>query len=219
VRADGATAYYRLGESGTTAYDWAGWGDATVRGPSGTTSGALPGDGARTFDGSSTAFVSGQQVKPPNTFSVEAWFRTTTTRGGKLFGYGNTLPTVGGSTSYDRQVYLDDAGHLVYGVHQDGARTLTTAGRYNDGAWHHVVATLGPNGMSLYVDGVLRGRNTGVTWGQSFYGFWRFGGDTLTGWPDAPTSAYLAGALDEVAVYPVALTDAQVARHFADRWR
>ena len=54
-----------------------------------------------------------------------------------------------------------------------------------------------------------------MTYGQSTVGYWRAGGDTLSGWPNAPTSANLAGTLDEIAVYPVVLGAGQVAAHFA----
>jgi hypothetical protein len=53
---------------------------------------------------------------------------------------------------------------------------------------------------------------------QSYDGYWRVGGDRLNGWPSRPSSDYLNGTVDEVAVYPVALTVTQVANHFnADR--
>ena len=87
--------------------------------------------------------------------------------------------------------------------------------------WHHVVATLGPGGMTLSVDGVLIGSNTN-TRAQPYSGYWRIGGDNLKGWADpadyaspAPPSYYLNGLIDEVAVYPIALTQNQVASHYA----
>ena len=59
--------------------------------------------------------------------------------------------------------------------------------------------------MRLYVDGQLVGTNTTTT-AQSYTGYWRVGGDAGV----TSTSAYLAGTIDEVAVYATALTAAQV---------
>ena len=68
--------------------------------------------------------------------------------------------------------------------------------------------------MALYVDGVLIGTNATVT-PDAYNGYWRLGGGNLTGWPNAPASSALLGTFDEVAVYPTALSAAQVAAHFA----
>lgn len=86
---------------------------------------------------------------------METWIRTTTTRGGKVIGFGNL--TMQNSTRYDKQVYMANNGRLVFGVYSGGYRTVTTTGAYNDGNWHHVVATQGTGGMALYVDGQAAG--------------------------------------------------------------
>jgi PKD repeat protein len=81
---------------------------------------------------------------------------------------------------------------------------------FNDGMWHHVVATQGADGMRLYVDGIQRGTNP-TTSGQAYTGYWRAGGDRCF---SGATSSYFAGALDEVAVYPRVLPPTDVAAHF-----
>jgi hypothetical protein len=150
----------------------------------------------------------------PGSYSVELWFRSTSTRGGKLIGFEN-VPT-GWGASYDRHVYMTNAGRLTYGVMSGGVRrTVQTSGTYNDGGWHHVVATQGASGMNLYVDGAQVGSQASVTTVDPYSGHWRLGGGRLTSWLDAPSSAALAGMLDEVAVYPTALSAARVAAHFA----
>ncbi len=60
--------------------------------------------------------------------------------------------------------------------------------------------------MALYVDGKRVGSRTDTTTGQAYTGYWRVGGDNLGGWPNQPTSNYFAGTIDEVAIYPTALT-------------
>ena len=75
---------------------------------------------------------------------------------------------------------------------------------YNDNQWHHVVATQGADGMKLYVDGLQVATNA-ATDAASYTGYWRVGGDRCYG---GQTSNYLAGTVDEAAVYATALTGA-----------
>ena len=217
VRADGASSQWRLGESsGSVAYDTAGFADLVLgstvsRGAAGAI--ADDPDRASTFDGTSTGTAGTTHAVPaPNTFSTEAWFRTTSTAGGKITGFGDA--STGLSKNYDRHVYMDGTGRVSFGLNPGSKKVLTSAGSYNDGEWHHVVATLGSGGSALYLDGVLVGSNSSVTSGQSIpAGYWRVGGDNLNNWP-ASSGRYFAGTIDEVAVYPTALTATQVQKHF-----
>ncbi len=106
-------------------------------------------------------------------------------------------------------------GRLVFGVYPGSVQTITSTAAYNDNQWHHVVASLGPSGMALHVDGASAGSRSDVTTAQSYMGYWRVGGDSVGSWPSAPTSAYFAGAIDDVAVYSRVLSGAEVQNHFA----
>jgi large repetitive protein len=217
VLADGASLYWRYDEaSGTFA------GDSSTGDDSGlyvggltrqVTPGAVTGDanpGLGT-DGSTGYVHSERRHDRPSQFTLETWFRTTTTQGGKLIGFGNGQTNLSGN--YDKHVYMTNDGRLVFGVWNGHPDTLTTAGSFNDGQWHHVAASQGPNGMALYVDGVRAGRNS-VTSSQDYSGYWRVGGDNLNGWPNQPSSNFFGGTLDETAVYPTVLTANQVADHY-----
>lgn len=212
-----ARSYWPLGEtSGTTAFDWASGIDATVgAGVTRGAAGAVIGDSGTgsTFDGSATGFAAtNAPEQASDTFSVEAWVKTTSTKGGKIIGFGTTNTST--SSSYDRHVYMDDAGRIWFGVHPGGVRTVNTTAAYNDGKWHQVVATLGPAGMALYVDGAKAASRADVTGGQAYSGYWRIGGDNLGGWTSRPTSNFIAAAIDEVAVYGSPLTLAEVIDHY-----
>ncbi|GGC16493.1 LamG-like jellyroll fold domain-containing protein [Cellulomonas carbonis] len=215
VAAHGATSHWRLGESsGARAYDAVGWNDMTV--PSGVTrgtSGALASGGtAYTFDGTSAEYTATRTyMRVGDVLSLEAWFRTTSTRGGKILGFGDAA--TGDSILLDRHLYLDNGGRVFFGVRPAAALTVNSPSSYNNGQWHHVVGTLSPAGMRLYVDGVRVASRTDVTRAAPTDGYWRIGGDRLTGWNGQPSSFYLAGSIDEVAVYPRALTDTEVAQH------
>ncbi len=59
-------------------------------------------------------------------------------------------------------------------------RTVSSAGTYNDGSCHHIVATLSATtGMALYVDGKRVASDAGTTSAQAYTGYWRIGGDNL----------------------------------------
>lgn len=222
VRGDRASSYWRLGEStGTTGYDWAGYNDLTEQSGVGHgASGAIGGDanGAASFDGSTAgSAATAAAIDAPSTYSLEAWIKTTSTSGGKIIGFGNTAS--GNSSSYDRHLYLDNAGHLLFGVYNNGVHTVSGPAAYNDGAWHHIVASQSGDGMVLYVDGLRVGSDSGAVANTPYSGYWRVGGDNLGGWPAQPTSNNLAGAIDDVAVYPVALNATQIRHHYSDSGR
>ena len=218
VLQEGASGYWRMGEpSGTNVVDWAGTNDAVTRNTVvRNTTGAISGDSDTASTFSSNIFGHGHAIaqtrlRGPDTFSLQGWFRTTTNQGGKIIGFGNA--NSGSSSNYDRHVYMDSAGRLWFGVHPGHVETVNSAATYNDGAWHQVVATLGPDGMGLYVDGELQDSKEDVSSAQAYEGYWRIAGDNLNGWPSA-SSAYFSGAIDEVAVYPSALTAQQVENNY-----
>jgi hypothetical protein len=222
VLGDNASNYWRLGEpSGTTGNDYAGYTSLTeATGVGHGAVGAIIGDpdAASTFDGTTNGVASTTTaVDGPNLFSVEAWFSTTTTAGGKILGFGDA--SSGESSSYDRQIYMDNSGHIVFGVYNNGVYSIQSAKTYNDGSYHHVVGTLSPAGLILYIDGKRVGTNGGTTVGQTYTGYWRVGEDNLGGWPSQPTSSAFAGSIDDVAVYPAALTISQVQKHYVDSGR
>jgi PKD repeat protein len=213
VRADGATDLWSLGEStGSTAYDLEGVTDMTL-GSAVTTgaAGGLTGDQntAYTFANNTASYASTRKaVAGPQTFTVEAWVKTTTKVGGRVLGFGNS--TTGTSSSYDRIVFMDANGRLNFGVYDGTTKIVTSTAAYNDGKWHQVAATLSASGLVLYVDGKQVASRTDATSAQVFNGYWRIGQDSV--WSGSKT---FTGSIDEVAIYPTALTADQLAGHVA----
>jgi hypothetical protein len=214
--------FWQLDEpDGTTAVDTVGFEDA-VAGPgvTGGATGAVGGSGgsAWRFDGSSQGYAQTATTEsPPDVMSLEAWFRTSSTAGGKLVGFQDRLANNRRDVDSDRHLYLDTNGKVNFGVRPDQTRQVaTSSAAYNDGKWHLATGTLGPDGIRLYVDGVLQRHNPNATVGQHLLrGFWRIGGSSLTGWPGAPATGFFDGRIDEVAVYRRVLTPAQVQARFA----
>ncbi len=206
--------YWPLGEpSGATGLDWAGGDDLTLAGATRTTQGQAT-DGstdATSFSGSSSSFGSTRSLSTGmGVYSVEAWFRTTSSQGGKIVGFGDRA--TGASSSYDRHIYLSGSGVVTFGNYPGQVRVVQSGAGYNDGQWHHVVGSLGPDGMTLWLDGVRIGTRADTTSAQSYSGYWRIGGDNIGSWPNV-NSHYLNGTIADVAVYDRVLSRAEVDGH------
>jgi hypothetical protein len=196
--------------TGTQGYDVSMNSDnATLVGAPSWTTGIV--GNAVTLNGTSQYASTANQVSGPSAFTVEIWFQTAVnySLGGRLMGFGDAQ--IGASTNRDRQLYLDNAGHIIFGTKPSVYKTVTTTATYNDGSWHHVAGSLGAGGLLLYVDGIRQGTDLTTTTAGSYSGYWRLGYDDLTGWPSAPTSSYLAGSIDEARVLTRQLSDAEVA--------
>jgi hypothetical protein len=173
--------------------------------------GPLGGSKALGLNGSSAYTADVNQVAGPATSSYTEliWFKATT--GGTLMGFADTqTPT--GVASWDKMLWVDNTGHVVYGVYPGSTVEVTSTKTYADGNWHLAVATLNTtNGLTLYVDGAVQGTNTTTKSAQAYNGYWHLGWDNVTsGWADSPTDPYFTGSLADAAVLPSALSAAQV---------
>jgi len=166
------------------------------------TSVRFPGGGTQTL-------VSTTAVDNPQVYSLETWFKTTTTSGGRLIGFGNSADN-STSSNYDRYIYMLDSGQLRYGIWTGTTSTVDSPLSYNDGQWHQAVATQGPGGQQLFVDGTLVGTGAATT-PQGYTGYWRLGTDNT--WGGASSNDF-AGSFDETAVYDTVLAAGTVNQHY-----
>lgn len=204
---DAAAPFARLTDSGTL--------NTPLSPGSGVKLGAagMNGDTAAQFSGTSSGTATESSTENgPQSFAIETWIKTTTTKGGKIVGFGkNSWFT----SNNDRHVYMDNSGRLVFGVYPNSTvKTITTPNAYNDGQWHQVVAQVSTAGMQLYVDAALVASDATTTGAEDNSGSWSVGGGNLTGWPDKPSSTYFAGTIDDTAIYYGSLTPAQLAAHY-----
>ncbi|HXX91255.1 MAG TPA: LamG domain-containing protein [Acidimicrobiales bacterium] len=250
VLADAPTSYWPLQDTGSALYTGAianlpanaaattyrdasnnpGTNVGTGQGTLGVDASGPIGDSATTFDGS-TGWIQTATGPPtafyaspgPQTFSLAGWFKTTSS--GSILGF-TTLQGNGTPTMWDRHMWVDPSGHVVFGVYPNGYfevnSSATTAKNYADGNWHFVVATVAPVSATvgtvlLYVDGALVAGSagdetiTGSDPAQVYGGWWHLGWSNATStWPDPPTSAYWGGSLGQMAVFPSALSGANV---------
>jgi hypothetical protein len=207
----GPVAYWKFDENvGTTAHDSSGNSNTgilinTPLWEPGESGSGLYLNGSSQYVTSTTAYAN------PVGFTLEAWFKTTTTSGGKIIGLGTTQ--IGSSTSYDRQIYMLNNGTITFDLN---TTDISTTASYNNGVWHHVVGTQSATGgTKLYIDGILIGADPAGTTPESFTGYWRIGYDSLTGEPNPPSSFYFAGTIDDVKVYNYTRTASQIKQDYA----
>ena len=236
VAARNASLFWRLSDSGTTIADSSASHAVTGHTEGGVTSttGMITGDGARRLDGSTGALVADVPVTIPTSFTMSAWFRSTSVTGGSILAMSSTPQ--GDAASIDRAITMDNNGNLVFATRRSAGTTIfgprlnnlrAQGPVYNDGRWHQVVGSFdaATGTQSLYVDGTLAMDATGlVALGQP-QSYLRVGYSDLSlaqsvfginfyslAWP---LSAHLDGSVDEVAVFPSSLSAAQVRELFA----
>ena len=218
----GLVSYWQLKESaGTSAADSKGTNSGTYQG--GFTFGqtGIPGespDKATLFDGS-TGYVSTTtniaSPGPVGPFTLECWFKTTSSSGTALLAFADTQ--TGSAVSCDREVYVGTDGKVYFVIYNGGFISVSSAATYNDGNWHHAVAVLAANNnMTLYVDDVSAS-NANTSAPQVYGGYWRLGRGQTDGTAPNFGSAgqrFLNGTLAQVAVYNAALSAATVLDHY-----
>jgi hypothetical protein len=171
-------------------------------------------------------------VTAPDIFTVEIWFKTNTSTGGKLIGLGDAQ--TGPSGISDRHLYMTNTGAIAFGAapapgnsSNFTAASIISSSSYSDGQWHQATATMSPTGfpdgtpagITLYIDGNMVANDPSVIKGAAYNGYWRIGYDTMNvnkgTWTGAPTSLFFAGTIDNAAVYSTALTQTQITAHHA----
>jgi Concanavalin A-like lectin/glucanases superfamily len=221
VVADGASAFWRLGEtSGLTAVDVIGGANGTISG--GVTlgqAGALAdGDKSMLFDGTTgRTFVPTGAYETIGTgpLTVECWMRLIQVTGQRSVVDAKNAT---GTTSPGFSV-LHDTTEVYFWLRGPGGQTSyaaasIVAAAMADGQWRHVVGVLGrgsPDTVDIYINGTLRNdlRNVAAS-GVDYSSTLGLGlGAAVT------DPQFYAGSLDEVAIYPTALTAPQIAAHYA----
>lgn len=167
------------------------------------------------LDNSTGRVVLGPEaVAAPTAYSLELWFRTTSSSRSYLAGFEDdrdaSYSLLG--TEADRSVTMESSGRLTFGTWPGRSTSITTSRAYNDGAWHHLVTSTAGRLTTIYVDGALAASGTTSTL-LNYTGYWRVGQGSI-GWFNTPA---FNGDLDNVAIYHSTLSAARVAAHWAAR--
>ncbi|WP_267421724.1 MULTISPECIES: LamG-like jellyroll fold domain-containing protein [unclassified Curtobacterium] len=167
-----------------------------------------------TADGAEGYAVTTTPVAAPNVFTISAWFRTDVA-GGRVFGFGSDQSL---SSAYrDRHLFIDTGGRLRFGTEESGSQfkfAVTSAGRVDDGQWHHAVGTFTSGSMVLWLDGERQGSRSDARSLRQYGGYWRVGRQSLDGWSGSGAFAF-TGDVDTVRVHDRVLDPATVAAEYA----
>jgi trimeric autotransporter adhesin len=213
----------------TTASDSAGTDTGTVvggvaagqPGPSSFTDAAY----SYSFDGSTGNITTALNLSGPQTFSESVWFKTSRA-GESIMGFSSLQAATQPGSGWDRFIWLDSSGHLVFGIfpttYFELNSSATTTKNYADGTWHQVVVTITPVSTTkatvlMYADGQLvagsasnETESVASSPGQVYTGYWHLGWDTENTWSGAPSNYFFQGNLADAAIFPSALSSAQV---------
>jgi hypothetical protein len=181
-----------------------------------TSGGPMGGAGYATFDGA-TAYASDvlSQSQPApeldlnETYGLGIWFKTTSTAGGPLFGFGSNATDVAGTN--DRILYMNQSGQLGFVVNTTPAETGLSTTSFNNGQWHFAYVTLTQisavglgldSTVTLYVDGTEVATGGGLGVGLSSYaGYWHVGWSPISAQTyGAGLSNFFSGSLSNFAV-------------------
>ena len=150
-------------------------------------------------------------------FTISTWFKTTTASR-KIVGFeGHNEGEK--SEGYDKNLFIDETGKLVFAT-QNGRRITSTAAVTNN-QWQHAVATYTytslrsiNNVIKLYLNGDLIG-TLGDAEAIQATGYWRIGGYMMVGWL-TPGSGYYSGSIGEVSIYNSAISQSVVEEIYAN---
>ena len=154
---------------------------------------------------SSFALVPYEPSLTLNSFTVEAWIRTTRNR-----AYDRVVSkAVGGGQNYSLAVHSGKA-HIRFDRVGGGQNFAESSFNVNDGEWHHLagVHDTDANTIKMYVDGVLvdaRSTNGNPTTSSQALEVGRF---------SSQYDENFQGDIDEVRVWSVARTDQEVSNSF-----
>lgn len=216
VMADGPTNYWRLGDStgSSTAADAAGFSAGTYNGT--VTRGAA---GVLTADGDTSATFNGSNgyVSMPSGFddldgglTVEAWVNPSST------GSWARIVDLGNGAASDNILFARNgtSNDLTFEVYNGGSSggTTTAANALVLNTWQHVAATVSSSGaVTIYRNG------SSVATGTTAVPRVVQRTNNYIGRSNWASDAYFGGGLDEVALYPSALSASRITAHYNAR--
>lgn len=213
VMQDAPTAYYRLGEaSGTTANDASGNANTGTYNSSGVTlgqAGALFSDSntAALFNGS-TGYVTLPTATNGNgasALTIELWAKLSTT---SLGSFTNIISAGLSATHTGYQIYWSGTTNLTMTAGNGTANgTAVYSTNAVAGTWWHIVGVYDGSSVLLYVNGTQVGTTSALS------GTISASANPIVAATTGHSSKF-PGTIDEVAVYPTALSSARIQAHY-----
>ena len=168
------------------------------------------------FDGTNDEVTTATSFTNPNSYTVTAWFKTSTNFSGggkKIIGFENNQ-TGTGTSGWDRMIYVGSDNKLYFGHYDGSVRVASSTITVNDGVWRHAAMTYGGESttMRLYLNGVSNATKA-ANGPQNYTGWWRIGAYKASSWTNG-SDGYFTGSIGQVIVYHKALTATEISDNY-----
>ena len=208
---DSPSYYWNLNEeSGLVANDSVGGAHGTISGGVTLNQSGAVGKGML-FDGSAgSKIVTSVNIPVTPIMTIEAWAKRSTSADYSPI-FSNRGSAIAGTT---RTIMLINySSKAAYYSQHANPNLLTGTKLISDGQWHHVVLVINPPIVTIYVDGILDATQNPFIWTTTTVipAFGWIGNDIEGSAP--PWN----GLIDEIAIYPYALSAQQIKAHFDAR--
>ncbi|OHA17915.1 MAG: hypothetical protein A2664_00990 [Candidatus Taylorbacteria bacterium RIFCSPHIGHO2_01_FULL_46_22b] len=144
--------------------------------------------------------------------SVAVWFKTTSD--GVILGQNDPTLPPSAVSGHVPAIYVDTNGKVRVSMFWHGSVTnqIVSSSSYNDGVWHHLVATYNAGVESLYIDTTLIGTQVQPEIGYNSSYYYLIGTGFAGGlWPAAPSGwFYFNGSMSDFRVYDHSLSGSEI---------
>lgn len=223
VLADSPYAYWRMGGASSPLADsTAGGRSLAVSAATLGAAGAVDGDGAASFNGTSSYGSVALDLSDTNVVSLEFWLKKAAWANDDQLAFEFTPSYSAAPGSFLVDPNESSTGAFYFGVNGNVGLNGRTFPRPSAGGWHHYVLTwnfgnpAASECAAAYVDGVAQTLTAVASAGLNENGG-NFANSTLYLMSRAGSSLFGSGTLDEVAIYKSALSAATVAAHYQAR--
>ncbi len=196
-------AHWKFNETtGTAAFDSVATRHGTLWAGAGWTGGKFGNALGLNGAGNYATLPAGVVSSLTGNFSIAAWvYVNANGTWARIFDFGT------GTTVFMVITPVSGGNTVRYSIANGGGEQQINGPALSPGAWHHVAMTLSGTTGTLYVNGVVVGNNTGMTLKPSNLGNTTQNYIGRSQFPDP----YLNGRVDDLRIYSVALSGAQVA--------
>jgi Concanavalin A-like lectin/glucanases superfamily len=203
IIADGAIAYWRLGELANPLVDIAGGHNGTG---SNVTFGqdGIDSDKSILTDGASGRVTTGWSLTLPASFTIEAWVKIPAGTPEPVLGNRPVISNYAASGTMTVNINGNDVILSFSGA--TPVSSSATVGTIPDNQWHQIVVKSTATSTIFLFDGVLKQTNghskPAASAGTVFIGY------------DFAADLFFQGGLDEIAIFPTSLLTSKILAHY-----
>ena len=155
------------------------------------------------FNGGTDLIATTTQLGSTNTYTVSFWVQFDQISAAWLVMHGGTQ-TGAISYNFDDGARLISDGTIKQYVYNGTQNWIGSNNVQANNQWYHIVYSLSPSGMKMFINGALSHLEPNVTTSQAINGYWRIGGCTH------PGHISLFGSLDDIGIWNRELSQSEI---------